>query len=656
MPADSNQRYLLIGTGTGVTPYRAMLPQLETQIRQRGVKVVLLFGARTPVELLYGDEFRAFADKHPDNFRFVPCLSRELPAADSSQAHADVRHGYVQQFLEEFAPDAGARHRLPVRQPEHGRCLLRVAEGLWLAGAADPPREVRQQQVDGDLAACARTAASGRQFAVVGRCGTALDAASRVASRWTPSRVPHVTFCIPLASVILSGDSAVTCAHDKGPMRLRTRILPAALAAAVLLTACQPAPRLPRPATPPPACSAASRSSHACSAANRACRRWKRNAAASRSPRIRRSPRAARSRSTSPGCPPTTRAAARPTRCSSSPAVRGRRPPTSPARSTWRCAKCASSATSCWSTSAAPASPIRSTAATRRASGSSSTKPRSSAKPSCSPTSGQCLQSLEGRADPRFYTTGEAIPTSTRCAPALGVDKVNVIGGSYGTRVAQQYAMHYPQHTRSVVLDGVAPNRLVVGGEFAQRLQEALRQAGRAMREDAGVQGALRQCRGSDLIARLQALKQRLKATPVEVSYHDPASNEVKQRDADRRHADRPGARRVLRAAAEFAAAAGGERSRAGPLRVADGDRQGVERPGRRPAEPRHAVVGDLRRGRAALPARSDRRQNRARSRHGAHVLRRMRAVAARHGGGRLRRTVQVRRCRRCCCRANSIR
>jgi NAD(P)H-flavin reductase len=105
MPADSNKRYLLIGTGTGVTPYRAMLPQLETQIRQRNVKVVLLFGARTPVELLYGDEFRAFASKHPDNFRFVPCLSRELPAADSPQAHADVRHGYVQQFLDEFAPD-----------------------------------------------------------------------------------------------------------------------------------------------------------------------------------------------------------------------------------------------------------------------------------------------------------------------------------------------------------------------------------------------------------------------------------------------------------------------------------------------------------------------------------------------------------------------
>ena len=105
LPADANRRYLLIGTGTGITPYRAMLPQLETLMRERGVDVVLLQGARNPGELLYGDEFRAFADAHP-NFRYVPCLSRELPDAGSALAHADVRHGYVQNALAEFAPDA----------------------------------------------------------------------------------------------------------------------------------------------------------------------------------------------------------------------------------------------------------------------------------------------------------------------------------------------------------------------------------------------------------------------------------------------------------------------------------------------------------------------------------------------------------------------
>ena len=104
MPADANRRYLLIGTGTGITPYRAMLPQLEALMRDRGVEVVLLQGARTPAELLYGDEFRAFADAHP-GFRYLPCLSRELPEAVSPLAHPDVRHGYVQNALDALAPD-----------------------------------------------------------------------------------------------------------------------------------------------------------------------------------------------------------------------------------------------------------------------------------------------------------------------------------------------------------------------------------------------------------------------------------------------------------------------------------------------------------------------------------------------------------------------
>ncbi len=104
MPADANQRYLLIGTGTGITPYRAMLPQLAALMASRGLEVVLLQGARTPDELLYGDEFRAFAQAHP-GFRYIPCFSRTLPPAGSPQAHADVRHGYVQNALSELAPD-----------------------------------------------------------------------------------------------------------------------------------------------------------------------------------------------------------------------------------------------------------------------------------------------------------------------------------------------------------------------------------------------------------------------------------------------------------------------------------------------------------------------------------------------------------------------
>lgn len=98
---DSNKRYLLIGTGTGVTPYRAMLPELARLMQERSVEVVLLFGARSQEELIYGEDFYAFAEQHA-NFRFIPCFSRALP----ENPHADVRRGYVQDALNELAPNA----------------------------------------------------------------------------------------------------------------------------------------------------------------------------------------------------------------------------------------------------------------------------------------------------------------------------------------------------------------------------------------------------------------------------------------------------------------------------------------------------------------------------------------------------------------------
>ena len=86
----------------------------------------------------------------------------------------------------------------------------------------------------------------------------------------------------------------------------------------------------------------------------------------------------------------------------------------------------------------------------------------------------RCRDTLAKTADLRFYTTTDAVRDLDAVRKALGVDKLNLIGISYGTRVAQQYAMRHPGHTRSLVLDSVAPNSLILGNDFATSLERAL--------------------------------------------------------------------------------------------------------------------------------------------------------------------------------------
>lgn len=101
MDADTNARYLLVGTGTGVTPYRAMLPRIRELIRTRGCTFALIHGARNESELLYGEEFEAFARDVP-GFTFHPCFSRTMRAIP----RPNDRSGRVHVALHELQPDA----------------------------------------------------------------------------------------------------------------------------------------------------------------------------------------------------------------------------------------------------------------------------------------------------------------------------------------------------------------------------------------------------------------------------------------------------------------------------------------------------------------------------------------------------------------------
>ena len=136
----------------------------------------------------------------------------------------------------------------------------------------------------------------------------------------------------------------------------------------------------------------------------------------------------------------------------------------------------------------------------------------------------QCRDELSKKADLRFYTTTDAVRDLETVRKALGVDQVNLVGVSYGTRVAQQYAMRHPDHTRTIVLDSVAPNELILGNDFATNLEQAL---DRQFAQCAKAEACTRQV--GDPRAQLDALMATLRADPPLVRYRDPATGEMRE-------------------------------------------------------------------------------------------------------------------------------
>jgi pimeloyl-ACP methyl ester carboxylesterase len=84
----------------------------------------------------------------------------------------------------------------------------------------------------------------------------------------------------------------------------------------------------------------------------------------------------------------------------------------------------------------------------------------------------ECLAELPAGVE--FYTTSVAVRDLDAVREALGYERVNLYGGSYGTRVAQHYARRYPDRTRSVVLDGLVPPGFPLVERIAIASQEAL--------------------------------------------------------------------------------------------------------------------------------------------------------------------------------------
>ena len=84
----------------------------------------------------------------------------------------------------------------------------------------------------------------------------------------------------------------------------------------------------------------------------------------------------------------------------------------------------------------------------------------------------ECLAQVLKKADPRYYTTTDAAHDLEAVRQALGAPQFDLVGVSYGTRVAQQYLVRYPDGVRSDRRRVVARVGLLLhlGEAFACRL------------------------------------------------------------------------------------------------------------------------------------------------------------------------------------------
>ena len=116
----------------------------------------------------------------------------------------------------------------------------------------------------------------------------------------------------------------------------------------------------------------------------------------------------------------------------------------------------------------------------------------------------ECLRRLGAGNDLRQYATWIAVRDVDAVRAALGYERINLWGASYGTRAALEYLRQFPQRVRSMVLDGVAPADMALPASFAVDAQASLQRLLAACADDAACSGRHPQLGGriEQLLAR----------------------------------------------------------------------------------------------------------------------------------------------------------
>lgn len=132
----------------------------------------------------------------------------------------------------------------------------------------------------------------------------------------------------------------------------------------------------------------------------------------------------------------------------------------------------------------------------------------------------ECRTRLEKTADLKLYTTTIAMGDLEAVRKALGYKKINLMGGSYGTRAAQEYIRRYGNNVRAAVLHGVSLASQFMPRDFPQDTQRALDGVLRECLADAACKAAF-----PDLQNEVKKVLDTLLKGPVEVEITIPQSD-----------------------------------------------------------------------------------------------------------------------------------
>src|SRR6185369_13978761 len=133
----------------------------------------------------------------------------------------------------------------------------------------------------------------------------------------------------------------------------------------------------------------------------------------------------------------------------------------------------------------------------------------------------KCRAELEPNSDLKLYVTTFAADDMDEVREALGYERLNLFGGSYGTRAALTYLKRHPQHVRTAILQGISPADQLMPRDFAQDTERAL-------------QGVLSECLADKACSEaFPNIKEESKSVlaqlingPVEVEIQKPKSTE----------------------------------------------------------------------------------------------------------------------------------